>query len=136
MEKSTFIIDIDDTISETLTDENGKGLYHEARPIKNTIVKLRKLHSLGHTIKLFTARGMRTYNGNVEKIKEAHLDILTDWLQKNDVPYDELIFGKPWGPNVYYVDDKSLTVNQFLLHSEDQYADVVAHNSWWRKVND
>jgi capsule biosynthesis phosphatase len=129
MRKSTFIIDVDDTISQTPLDEKGNGLYKEAKPLLSVIEKIRSLHSQGHTIILFTARGMRTFKGNVEKIKECHYDILVDWLKTYSVPYDQLIFGKPWGPNVYYIDDKGLTINQFLSHTAEQYPDIIRRNT-------
>lgn len=136
MDKSTFIIDIDDTISQTPLDEQGNGLYQQAKPLHNVIKKIRLLYQEGHMIVLFTARGMRTYKGDVEKIKKNHQDTLVSWLNQNHVPYHELIFGKPWGPNVYYIDDKSLTINQFLLHNQKEYADVVHYNSWWRRIKE
>ena len=39
---------------------------------------------------------------------------ITKWLSKNDIPYDELYFGKPWGKDLSYIDDKSLPIEKFL----------------------
>ena len=37
------------------------------------------------------------------------------WLEKYDVPYDEIYFGKPWcGINGFYVDDKSIRPDEFI----------------------
>ena len=54
---------------------------------------------------------------------------LIDWLEKYQIPYNELIFGKPWGPNVYYVDDKNLTLNQFLLYEYEDYSTILDRNT-------
>jgi capsule biosynthesis phosphatase len=129
MDKSTFILDVDDTISFTPVDENGKGMYHLAEPNMPTIKKIKKLYKLGNRIVFFTARGMRTFGGDVDKIKEYHSKTLIDWLEKYQIPYNELIFGKPWGPNVYYVDDKNLTLNQFLLYEYEDYSTILDRNT-------
>lgn len=113
----TYVIDIDDTISIT-PRKDGVGLYNQAEPIKPVIQKIQELKKSGHTIILFTARGMRTFNNDVTKIEDFHKETLVNWLEKNSVPYDQLIFGKPWGPNVVYVDDRSLTIDQFISFPE------------------
>jgi len=56
---------------------------------------------------------MLTHNGDINKIKEDVELITKDWLNKYNVPYDELIFGKPYS-TTYYVDDKAMTINQFI----------------------
>lgn len=128
MKLSTYVIDIDDTISKTETDENGNGLYTESQPILTVIWKIRDLKTQGHKIILFTARGMRTFKNDVAKIEAFHRPILEKWLHDWEVPYDELIFGKPWGTDVYYVDDKSLTLNQFVAYNSNQHQDNLQSN--------
>jgi len=113
MEKSTFVIDIDGTICVASKNENDSYDYASAQPISIVIEKIIKLKAAGHTIILHTARGMKTHKGDVEQINCQVLPILTEWLSANGVPYDELHVGKPWGPNVYYVDDRSLSPHQF-----------------------
>ncbi len=39
---------------------------------------------------------MRTYEGNVGKINVNTLPIIIDWLERHNVPYDEIYVGKPW----------------------------------------
>jgi capsule biosynthesis phosphatase len=113
MEQSTFVIDIDGTICVAPKNENDSYDYANAKPISKVIEKIIALKEAGHTIILHTARGMRTHSGNVEQIKSQVLPILTEWLSANGVPYDELHVGKPWGPNVYYIDDRGLSPYQF-----------------------
>ena len=44
--------------------------------------------------------------------------VLSDWLSKNKIPYDEIYFGKPWGNGeLSYVDDKLLSIKEFLNES-------------------
>lgn len=121
MKRFTYVIDIDDTLSITPRDENNVGQYSQSKPILKVVKKIQKLHKQGHKIILFTARGMRTFDNDVDKIIDAHGETLTQWLEENQVPYDELIFGKPWGPNVFYVDDRALTINQFLSGDSSEY---------------
>ena len=57
---------------------------------------------------------MRSFNGNIGLINKHTSTILNSWLLKNDIPYDELYFGKPWGKDLSYIDDKSLSIKRFL----------------------
>lgn len=124
----TFVIDIDDTISTTLADNNGNRDYSKSIPISKTIDKIRDLKKNGHKIVLFTARGMRTFNNNVFDIKKFHEKPLIKWLTENKVPYDDLIFGKPWYQNVFYVDDKNLSIQEFVNYNEDSYFNIINDN--------
>ena len=46
---------------------------------------------------------MRTCNGDVGKVIERVGKVTEDWLEKWKVPYDELVFGKPYAD--MYIDD-------------------------------
>lgn len=127
METQTFVMDIDDTISIT-PSENDIAQYPKAKPIQSVISKINHLYNQGHKIILLTARGMRTFDHNVKKVEEYHRPILEKWLSDNGVKYHELIFGKPWGPNVHYVDDRGLTIDQFVNHDSDAYNNCLTEN--------
>jgi len=90
--------------------------YHLAEPRTDVIKKINSLYAEKHRIILFTARGMNTYDGNVDLIESELRSLTEKWLTDNRVCYDELIFGKP--PADYYVDDKNLDVFNFLYKSE------------------
>jgi capsule biosynthesis phosphatase len=107
---STYVIDVDNTIciSEPGCD------YSKCPPIHTVIEQINYLYDQGNKIILFTARGMRTFDGDVELITTLHKPILEAWLNTNGVRYHELIFGKPWGEDVHYVDDKNLSIEDFL----------------------
>ena len=118
MNNNKIIIDLDDTICST---KNGD--YENSIPKENVIKKIKEYKNLGFEIIIYTSRNMRTYKGNVDLIKANTLPIIIKWLEKFDVPYDEIIVGKPW-PSFggFYVDDKAIRPDEFvnLTYSEIQ----------------
>nr|MCR5025180.1 capsular biosynthesis protein [Lachnospiraceae bacterium] len=41
--------------------------------------------------------------------------VLEAWLKKWDIPYDEIIYGKPWpGKKGFYVDDRTIRPEEFI----------------------
>lgn len=113
MTMPALVIDIDHTICHP--DDNKTHTfdkYGKAKPIPEMIEAMRKAKQDGYKIILFTARRMATHNGDINKVIEDVGDLTKQWLKENDVPYDELMFGKPNA--VYYVDDKAMLPNQFI----------------------
>ncbi len=125
----TFVIDIDDTLSKTEVNSEGLGDYENSKPIQRVIEKINHLYFEGNMIILFTARGMKTFNGNVQEIENHHRPILTKWLSQNHVFYHQLIFGKPWYKDYYFIDDRSITINQFLSFDVNDFDKVIRHNN-------
>ena len=111
---STFVVDVDGTLCNAPLIENGSFDYKNAEPVPDVVQKVRDLYAQGHQIIIFTARGMRTYQGDVEQNKLHVLPILQSWLERNQVPYHQIQVGKPWGPNVYYVDDRCIQPQDFV----------------------
>ena len=64
---------------------------------------MRNLKDQGHYLIIHTGRHMRTCNGDVAKVIEKIGKITEEWLDKWNVPYDELVFGKPYAD--IYIDD-------------------------------
>lgn len=120
-----LIIDIDDTISFNLD-----GDYSEAR-INNAILsKISYYKGLGFDIVLFSARNMRTYNGNIGKINANTLPVLINWLNKNNIPYDEIFLGKPWcGFEGFYVDDKAVRPAEFVKYSYEELLEIMERDT-------
>ena len=85
------------------------GDYSTVKPIENNINFLRYLKSFGNTIIIYTARRMKTHTGNIGKIFADVGKLTLDTLEKFNIPYDELYFGKPYAH--FYIDD--LAVNAF-----------------------
>ena len=118
MNNNKIIIDLDDTICST---KNGD--YENSIPKEKVIKKIKEYKNLNFEIIIYTSRNMRTYKGNVDLIKANTLPIIIKWLEKFDVPYDQIIVGKPW-PSFggFYVDDKAIRPDEFvnLTYSEIQ----------------
>ena len=102
----TIVMDLDDTICYT---ENRD--FANSKPNVNVINKINELYDKGWKIIIFTARGGKSCNTLEEKEKK-YRNITEKWLQKNNVQYDELIFGKMNAD--YYVDDKNMSIEEFL----------------------
>jgi capsule biosynthesis phosphatase len=86
-----LVIDLDGTLTTANTTD-----YRLVSPNMDVIKKLREYQQQGFSITIFTARNMRTYEGNIGKINIHTLPIIVEWLEKHSVPYDEIIVGKPW----------------------------------------
>ena len=100
-----LVVDLDGTLT---IDEPGVG-YADKRPALDVIAKLREYKLQGFEIIIATSRNMQTYANSVGKINAFTLPIAIAWLQRHDVPYDEIHIGKPWcGHDGFYVDDKAI----------------------------
>lgn len=118
----TFIFDVDGTLCPL--KENGQA-YEDLIPYTDMIEKLREYKAQGAKIVLFTSRNMRTYDGRLGQINKYTAPIMTAWLEKWNIPYDEIIFGKPWpGHQGYYVDDRAIRPSEFLNHSVEQLREI------------
>jgi capsule biosynthesis phosphatase len=104
-----IIIDLDHTLS--FTDD---GDYQNSKPIFSTIDALRKYKEAGYYVVIFSSRNMRTFEANIGKINKVTLPIIIEWLNKHQIPHDEVIVGKPWcGINGFYVDDRAIRPSEF-----------------------
>lgn len=114
----TFIFDIDGTICPIKTKEEK---YEDLVPYKEILDKLNYYHDNGAKIVLFTSRNMNSYGGNIGLINKNTAKILLEWLEKWEIPYDEIVYGKPWpGHKGFYVDDRSVRPDEFLRYSPDE----------------
>ncbi len=98
-----YCFDIDGTIAEL---RNKGEFYSEVKPKEGAVETLKKLNEEGHYIILYTARNMETFSGNLGKINAVQGPILYEWLEKYEIPYDEIYFGKPNAD--VYIDDKAV----------------------------
>jgi hypothetical protein len=87
----------------TLTEDSG---YEYAQPKQAMIDKVNRLYNEGHTIKICTARGQMSGIDWEQFTKEQ--------LAKWGVKYHEY-HKKPSGD--FYVDDKAMTIEEFLNRS-------------------
>lgn len=111
-----LVIDLDGTLTTANTVD-----YHLVSPNQNVINKLIEYQQQGFSITIFTARNMRTYEGNIGKINIHTLPIIVEWLDKHNVPYDEIIVGKPWcGHEGFYIDDRAIRPSEFASLSVNE----------------
>ncbi len=116
-----LVMDIDKTL--TLGDNKS---YDLVSPNIDVINKVIEYKLKGFNIILFTARNMRTHEGNVGKITAKTLPIIFKWLEKHNVPFDEIYVGKPWcGNDGFYVDDKSIRPNEFIEKSYSEIQNLI-----------
>ncbi len=117
-----FIIDIDGTLCP-LKQEKEK--YEELVPYKNMVDKLRYYHENGAKITLFTSRNVNSFQGNIGMINKYTAKILLEWLEKWQIPYDEILYGKPWpGQKGFYVDDRTIRPDEFLNHNVKELDEI------------
>lgn len=114
----TFIVDIDGTLCPIKkTDEK----YEDIIPYVSVVNKLKEYKKNGARIVLFTSRNMNTYDGNIGLINANTAKVMLNWLDKWEIPYDEIIYGKPWpGHYGYYVDDRAIRPDEFLKYTTDE----------------
>ena len=128
---NSIVFDIDGTICP-IKDKNEK--YEDIIPNQEVINKIKELKDNGFKIILFTSRNMRTYEGNLDLILKNTKPILEKWLSKWNIPYDELIFGKPWpGPDGFYVDDRTIRPRELLKLSIEKLNERMSRDRIRRK---
>lgn len=93
-----YFIDLDNTLCYTSGNN-----YEYSKPILERIKYVSDLKALNHHITIWTARGSESGKDYTEITKKQ----LKDW----NVPYDELLMGKPCYD--CYIDDKSFNVDDF-----------------------
>ena len=116
-----IVIDLDDTITV-----NTNAPYADKPPNTAVIEMLKSYRDKGFSIVISTARNMRTYEGNEGKIIANTVPVILEWLEKHNVPYDELRVGKPWcGTEGFYVDDKAIRPQEFVSLSYDEIVELI-----------
>lgn len=80
--------------------------YRTVKPIRPMIELAQRMKKEGHTIIIHTARRMATYHSNVGAVIKDIARITLDTLDKFEIPYDELLFGKPIAD--MYIDDRAV----------------------------
>lgn len=100
--------DLDDVICNRPNDFESLGVekYKYCVPIPEMINIVNSCYDNGHHIKIYTARGMSHFNGDVSKVYNELFIKTTEQLKEWGVKYHELIMGK-----THYdllIDDKAL----------------------------
>lgn len=120
-----IVIDLDGTL--TVDSEAS----YPNKPINTAVLDaLKKYKNQGFRIVIFTARNMRTYKGNVGEINIHTLPGIIRWLDENQVPYDEVVVGKPWcGLDGFYVDDKAIRPSEFASMTYEEIKILLANEN-------
>ncbi len=118
----TFVFDIDGTLCPI--KQKGEN-YEDLVPYKDMIEKLKYYKDNHAKIVLYTSRNMNSYNGNLGLINKFTAKVLADWLEKWEIPYDEIVYGKVWpGHKGFYVDDRTIRPDEFLKHTPEELEEI------------
>eukprot|EP00929_Paragymnodinium_shiwhaense_P040364 TRINITY_DN21091_c0_g1_i1.p1 TRINITY_DN21091_c0_g1~~TRINITY_DN21091_c0_g1_i1.p1 ORF type:complete len:835 (-),score=152.07 TRINITY_DN21091_c0_g1_i1:82-2586(-) len=98
-----FVFDLDGTL---VTHPKRRGDYASVEPIEQNVALVRSLKAAGHYIIVWTSRESERHSGNVGAIVAAVGRQTLDTLDKLQIPYDELLFGKPHAD--LYIDDRAV----------------------------
>ena len=121
-EDLSFVFDIDGTICPIKKREER---YEDLVPYPEMVQKIRESKAGGAKIILLTSRNMNTYQGNLGLINANTAKILLKWLDQWEIPYDEIVYGKPWpGHKGFYVDDRTVRPDEFLNCSVEEMDEI------------
>ncbi len=114
----SFVFDIDGTLCPIkMKDEK----YEDLVPFPEMIEKLKYYKENGAKIILYTSRNMNSYNGNIGLINKYTASVLSTWLEKWKIPYDEIVYGKVWpGHKGFYIDDRTIRPDEFLKYTPSE----------------
>ena len=122
-EADVIVMDLDGCLCAPL--QPGES-YDRLEPVPEVLQKLREYRAKGFYIIIYTARNMRSYQGNLGLINAHTAKQVLAWLDQRQVPYDEIVFGKPWsGRNGFYVDDRAIRPNEFVSMSQEAIAEML-----------
>jgi capsule biosynthesis phosphatase len=97
-----IVIDLDGTIC-TLKQKHETYADVQLKPGAAEFIK--KIRLEGHYVIIQTARNMATCESNIGKVLKNVGKVTLEWLEQNEVEYDEIYFGKP-NANLY-IDDRA-----------------------------
>jgi capsule biosynthesis phosphatase len=113
-----IVMDVDGTLAEPKPEG---GTYPELAPNDAVVERLRQYKQQGFYIIIQSSRNMRTFNNNLGLLQANTLPTLIEWLNRHDIPFDEVHVGKPWcGFDGFYVDDRAIRPDEFVSKSFDE----------------
>ena len=117
-EDYTFVFDVDGTICPVKKSDEK---YEDLIPYPEIVKKIQDMKKEGARIIICSSRNMRTYDNNIGLINANTAPVMIDWLKKWEIPFDEIIFGKPWaGKKGFYVDDRTVRPREFAELTTDE----------------
>lgn len=125
-EDLTFVFDVDGTLCPVKKEDER---YEDLVPYPEMVEKIREYKRGGAKIVILTSRNMNSFNGNIGLINAKTAKILLAWLDKWEIPYDEIVYGKPWpGHHGFYVDDRTVRPSEFLDKSVEELDEIVGRD--------
>ncbi len=113
-----IVMDVDGTLCPIKRENES---YSDLEPVVEVVDRLRWYQSQGFYVILSSSRNMNTHDGNLGKIVADTGKNMMEWLDRHEIPYDELHLGKPWsGRGGFYVDDKAIRPDEFLRLSYEE----------------
>lgn len=103
-----IILDLDDTLSRTKNRD-----WQNSQPIADVCNKVREIQEKMPDAEIYihTARGMNSCKGDALEAERRNRPNIENFLSKNGIKVDGIIFGKPLGD--LYVDDKAMSADEF-----------------------
>ena len=118
----SFVFDIDGTLCPIKKKDER---YEDLVPYSEMVERLRHYKGNGAKIVLYTSRNMNSFNGNIGLINKHTAAVLSEWLRKWDIPYDEIVYGKVWpGHKGFYVDDRTIRPDEFLRKTPEELEEI------------
>jgi capsule biosynthesis phosphatase len=122
-QERALVMDIDGTLCRVKSAEQS---YLDVEPIPEVVDKLREYRQQGFYVILYSSRNMKTYQGNLGRIIANTTKVLTQWLDRYDIPYDEIHLGKPWAGKLgFYVDDRAIRPDEFVKLSFSEITELL-----------
>ena len=123
--KKRYCFDLDNTL---VTYPKVSCDYTTVEPLQKNINLVRQLYNTGNIIIIHTARRMKTMDGNQGKVLASIGKITFDTLEKFDIPYHEIYFGKPLAD--FYIDDLGVNVFENLEKTLGYYNNTIECRSF------
>lgn len=113
-----IVMDVDGTICPIKRPEEK---YEDLVPHPQVVETMREYRRRGFYLILYSSRNMNSFSGNVGLLTARTAKTMLAWLDRHDIPYDELHLGKPWaGRGGFYVDDRAIRPDEFCKLSYEE----------------
>jgi capsule biosynthesis phosphatase len=107
-------VDLDGTICDLRREGQ---TYADVLPKPGAKERMEAMRAAGHTIIIHTARNMGSQGHNVGKVMRNVGKMTLDWLERYEIPYDEIFFGKP---NAHLtIDDRAVQFRDWSLITDE-----------------
>jgi capsule biosynthesis phosphatase len=123
--KKIFCFELDNTLFTNPQIEND---YTTVKPILENINVLKYIKNNGHKIIIHTSRNLNNLNNLKKNIKINIGKITFETLEKYEIPFDEIYFGKPNAD--FYIDSRNISSYSNLEKELGFYNDLIEPRSF------